>query len=184
MIDITDELTYEGPIIADPGMFGRVVGTLFGVFGCVNFVGKDLPILAQGYCVHLGAWVNLGSYGLCPILCGEQQLGLEGDLFIWCALCQVEAFFRIAGSLLVVSCRWCWKGVDLLCYLGDLLEWQEERLWEGLWLQELVECIPGEMAGLVASWPVLSGMICLIVRVIWLCCLGWADVVFGFIYTW
>ena len=63
-------------------MFGRVKGTLFGVFGCNNFVGKDLPLLAQGYCVYLSTGVNLDSYGLHPILGGEQQLGIEGILSI------------------------------------------------------------------------------------------------------
>ena len=61
-------------------MLGRDEGTLFGVFSHIDFVGEDLPVLVQGYHVHLGTWVSLESHNLHPILQGEQEWGVKGDL--------------------------------------------------------------------------------------------------------
>ena len=68
--------------MGDTGMFGEIEGYLFWIIGHVDFVGKDLPVLTQGYCVHLATWVNLDSHDLHPVLCGEQQSGVEGSLSI------------------------------------------------------------------------------------------------------
>ena len=66
-------------IMGDPGVFDGDEGTFLEVFGHISFVMEDLLVPAQGYCVHLGAWVNLDSHGLYSILCGEHQAGVEGD---------------------------------------------------------------------------------------------------------
>ena len=63
-------------------MFCGNDGALLGVFDHINFVGEDLPVSAQGYCVHLGTWVDLDSHGLYPVLCGEHQADVEGYLSV------------------------------------------------------------------------------------------------------
>ena len=85
MVDICDEVAYEGlgfSIVEDPGICCGDEGTLLRVLACINFVGEDLPVPAEVYCVHLSTWVNLDSHDLHPILHEEHQVGVEGDLSI------------------------------------------------------------------------------------------------------
>ena len=37
--------------MGDPGVFGGDEGALLRVFGCINFVGENLLVPAQGNCV-------------------------------------------------------------------------------------------------------------------------------------
>ena len=63
-------------------MFGGDEGALFGVPGCVSFMGEYIPVHAQRYGVHLRARVDLHSYALCSVLYGEHQADVECDLAI------------------------------------------------------------------------------------------------------
>ena len=69
----------------DPGMFGGNEGALFGVSGCINFMGEYFPVLAHEYGVHLSARVYLHAHALHAILCGKHQVDVECDLAIRCA---------------------------------------------------------------------------------------------------
>ena len=77
------------------------------VIGHISFVGEGLLVPAQGYCVHLGTWVNLDSHSLHTILHGEHQVGVEGDLSNLHVLCKEGTFFWIAGGLRTVGWGWC-----------------------------------------------------------------------------
>ena len=43
-------------------------GSGCGVPGLSEFMGEELPILAQGYCIHLSARVYFDGHGLGTIL--------------------------------------------------------------------------------------------------------------------
>ena len=95
-----------------------------------------------------------------------------------------------SSGAISMLCWWYLKEFDLLCQLGDLLEWYWERHWEGLWLSEQLECLLGEKLDLclVPEWLhldliSLSGVICLNVWVIWLCTHRRGDGVFGYVCT-
>ena len=44
-------------------------GARFGVPGLSELMREELPILAQGDCIHLSPRVNLNGHGLGSILC-------------------------------------------------------------------------------------------------------------------
>ena len=51
-----------------PEVGSKDKGARFGVPGLNHFVGEELPIPAQEYCVHPSTRVNLHDHGLGPIL--------------------------------------------------------------------------------------------------------------------
>ena len=63
-------------------MYGGVNGSLFKGFSLSDFVGKYLPVPAQGYCVDVHARVNFNSLALGSHSCDQQQCCIEGDLSV------------------------------------------------------------------------------------------------------
>ena len=85
MSDVSYELAYEGlgfAVMGDPGIHGGIKSSLFGGSGLSDFVGKYLPIPAQGYCVDLYTMVDFTGHALGPILHGQQQSCIEGELSV------------------------------------------------------------------------------------------------------
>ena len=68
-------------------------GYLFGIPGCIDFIGEYFPIPFQGYGVHLGTRVDFHCHALCPILCRKHQVGIERNLAIRCMFFQREPSF-------------------------------------------------------------------------------------------
>ena len=80
MVDVYDEVTWEGlglAIMGVPGVVSGDKGALFGVCGFFGFVGKYFQIPAQGYGIHLSTRVNLYSLSLHPILHRKHQVDVE-----------------------------------------------------------------------------------------------------------
>ena len=49
----------------------------FGVPGLTDFMGEELLIPAQGYCVHLSTRINLHHHGFGLSLGRQHQVGVE-----------------------------------------------------------------------------------------------------------
>ena len=63
--------------------------------------------------------------------------------------------FRDRAGMTSMLSWWYWKGVYcLLLHLGDFLDQQGEGLWEGLWLREQWEHLPGDQLDLPVFWVV------------------------------
>ena len=139
-------------------MFGGVKGSSFGVSGIIDFMGENIPVIAQEYCIYLCTWVYLDGFGLCPILHGEQQSSVKGDLSILCLFCLGGAFFWVTGGLHTVGQGWHWDYLyTVLVILDRALSPMSsgrptgmagEGLREGLWHWEWLECLPGEQLDL------------------------------------
>ena len=60
--------------------------TRFGVSGFINFVGEELPVLAQGDSVDLSTRDNFHSHQFCAIFHWKLEPGVEGYFPIRCTL--------------------------------------------------------------------------------------------------
>ena len=75
-----------------PGVGSREEGTRFGIPGAINFVGEELPVLAQGDGDDLRTRVDLHSHQLGAIFCGKLEPGVKGYLAMRCTLSEQGTF--------------------------------------------------------------------------------------------